>query len=210
MMIRHVPDGSLNEYVESTLAPVDMEAVEQHLQSCAACRAEASRIRALLADLAALPAAVRPRHDLYPGIEERIGAPDIRDRPLWTRPYSLAAAAVALVVVTAVVTALLLRGDRPGSFADGSTLPADVRVIEAEYEQAIGELARALESRRSDFDPATIRLVEDNLRIIDDAIRESRTALDADPGNEILHELIFASYKQKIDLLQRATRPAEL
>ena len=51
-------------------------------------------------------------------------------------------------------------------------------------------------------------LVERNLQIIDAAIRESRAALERDPGNAELRELFAAAYRQKVELLRWATRVA--
>lgn len=42
--------------------------------------------------------------------------------------------------------------------------------------------------------------------MIDAAIAEARTALEADPANADLRALLWGAHRQKLDLLDRATR----
>src|SRR2546427_555962 len=56
--------------------------------------------------------------------------------------------------------------------------------------------------------PETVAVGGRNLRIIDAAIRESRAALERDPGNAELRQLFAAAYRQKVELLRWATRVA--
>ncbi|HUP00417.1 MAG TPA: zf-HC2 domain-containing protein [Gemmatimonadota bacterium] len=227
----HLSEERLNDYAEGALAPADRQAVEDHLAACADCRAEAAGLRTLLADLERLPREVHPPRDLLPQIETAARRPEVvpidregsrdragsRGRSLRDLRAPLAAAALGLVVVTAAATFLFVqsRGPEPiaerapgvaGSPAPGD-FPAGFRAVANEYDRAIGELTATLESHSADLDPLTVRLVEENLRIIDRAIRESRAALDADPGNELLRHLVVASYERKLDLLRQATQP---
>ena len=47
-------------------------------------------------------------------------------------------------------------------------------------------------------------VLERNLRIIDEAIREARTALDADPANALLNAHLASARQRKLNLLRRA------
>jgi hypothetical protein len=47
--------------------------------------------------------------------------------------------------------------------------------------------------------------IERNLRIIDIALEETRQALAKDPGNPALGQMVVAAWRQKVDLLRRAT-----
>ena len=62
-----------------------------------------------------------------------------------------------------------------------------------------------LEDGRSRLDPETIRILEDNLRTIDQAIEQSRKALRADPANVYLNNHFAASRNRKLALLRRAS-----
>jgi hypothetical protein len=48
-------------------------------------------------------------------------------------------------------------------------------------------------------------VVERNLAIVDQAIREAEAALASDPGNAALEQMVLARYVQRLDLLRRAT-----
>ena len=78
--------------------------------------------------------------------------------------------------------------------------------LEAEYAAATQDLAGALERARSRLAPETLASIEKSLDLIDAALEESRQALARDPGNEGLRLLVVAAWRQKVDLLRRATR----
>lgn len=153
-------------------------------------------------------------------------------RTLWSHRLPLAAAAVLLVAGSSLLTVALMESrERAGRApagaglatevtASGNLAPAagrldvaalpsaatlaDYRAVEDQYAAAAEALEAVLERRRSALTPETVRLIEENLRIIDRAIAESRAALAADPGNVALRELIVATYERKLDLLRRA------
>ena len=61
----------------------------------------------------------------------------------------------------------------------------------------------ALQARRGSLSPATLEVVEHNLAVVDEALREIRRALRADPGNALLSQLLSSTNQQKVDVLQR-------
>lgn len=149
---------------------------------------------------------------------------------LWAARVPLAAAAVVLVTVSSLVTAALLTGGSRGPGADEAIGPgvgapavdprtaspdeelpgatAGYRAVDAQYAAAARELARTLEERRDELSPATIRLVEENLRVIDEALAEAREALAADPANPVLRQMVVATHERKLEFLRRAARVA--
>ena len=76
---------------------------------------------------------------------------------------------------------------------------------ESKYQAAVAELERVLHDHRDALDPATVRILEHNLAIIDRAIEEARRALLADPANPYLNGHLAQQLKRKIWLLQRVT-----
>ena len=44
---------------------------------------------------------------------------------------------------------------------------------------------------------------EESLRIVQDAVRELRAALEADPSNQAVQELLLANYQREIRLLRK-------
>ncbi len=195
----------------------------------------------LRAQVARLPEEIEPTHDLWPAIRGRIeaarvtalptaaplgpanaeeaaaGRPGERRRMPWGR---LAAAAVALVILSVSLTWLAVVPDEPrmpmipsiaGSPADvsGATTPTTLAMF-ASYERSAADLASTLEQRSARLDPATRAVLERSLRTIDAAIAEARTALAADPASAAYQSFVEAAYRQKIDFLRRANDVAAL
>jgi hypothetical protein len=80
---------------------------------------------------------------------------------------------------------------------------------DSEYDQAVTDLQRALQSGRGQLDPVTVRVVEDNLAIIDQAVEDARRALAADPANADLGGYLLETRRRKLDLLRHAAALAE-
>jgi len=78
------------------------------------------------------------------------------------------------------------------------------RQTEAAYDDEIAGLHQALDARRSQLDPATIATIEQNLRVIDQAIAQSRAALARDPASRFLNHELNSTLSKKLDLLRTA------
>jgi hypothetical protein len=88
--------------------------------------------------------------------------------------------------------ALLVAGEPP------------VAAVETVYGREIARLRRIIDQRRALLDTATIGVIERNLTIIDQAIRESRAALTRDPASALLNEQLNNALEQKVELLRAA------
>jgi hypothetical protein len=73
------------------------------------------------------------------------------------------------------------------------------------YDVAIAELERTMHEHRSELDTSTVRVVEQNLAIIDHAIDQARRALAADPASPYLNGHLAQQLRLKMDLLRRVT-----
>jgi hypothetical protein len=93
---------------------------------------------------------------------------------------------------------------QPARAAAPVTALAAFRPAEREYQRATDDLERLLRTQRGRMAPATAATLERNLRIIDQAIAESREALRKDPNNRELAQMLGAVYDTKIQTLQRA------
>jgi hypothetical protein len=78
----------------------------------------------------------------------------------------------------------------------------------AEYEAAVADLERMLDEIADDIDPEARRAIDRNLAIIDQAIQQTRGALEADPEDVYLNTHLASTMKSKIDVLREATRLA--
>jgi hypothetical protein len=68
---------------------------------------------------------------------------------------------------------------------------------------AIADLQDILTRNESRLDTATVRVVRENLAVIDRAIAEARGALEADPGNAYLNLHLADTMRRKLELLRR-------
>jgi hypothetical protein len=76
-------------------------------------------------------------------------------------------------------------------------------------DQAIADLQDALEANESKLDTATVRIVRENLVVIDRAIAQAQHALRRDPHNTYMTLHLAKAMRQKIELLRRANALAE-
>ena len=74
-----------------------------------------------------------------------------------------------------------------------------------QFSSQIEELEQILQGARASLDPNTVRILEKNLALIDQAIRESVEALALDPENEFVEDYLRRSYERKVDYLRGAT-----
>lgn len=214
-MNAHLAWERLNDLMDGRLAESDRLGAEAHLARCEACRQAADRLRRLLDASAAIPDVVTPPDALWHSVQATIAARATHA----TRPrtpfagWRQAAAAVALIVASSSITALVLRTPddaqqgAPAVAAVSQTtavLPAAFVAAERGFVADIAELETLFAEQRGALSPATVAIVERSLASIDAAIAEARAALLADPVNHQLVELLGASYRQKVDLLRRA------
>lgn len=189
-------------YVAGTLSDTESAALESHLDGCHACHEALAASDRPLSTAENLPRSVIPPTDLWPGIERELATRRrVRGRvalPSWL----LAAAALLLVVLSSGGTALLLHRRQTVPVAVESS---HLTALESQYSAASAELSDALERARARLAPETVATIERSLRIIDHALAESRQALARDPGNAALGQLVAAAWRQKVDLLRRAT-----
>jgi anti-sigma factor RsiW len=205
----------LSEYLDDELAPGERLALEAHLESCDDCAALLTDLRRVVArarDLEDRP----PRRDLWPTIARQIGATPARTltpRRRWSFSMpQLAAAAVALMTVSGgAVWLVQSQGAQPSvtpvATAPSSSTPAAINASHTaaeSYAAAVADLERVLAGGRGQLDSATVRVIEQNLAVIDRAIAQAQQALQADPANLYLNSHLAETMRRKLDLLRQA------
>jgi hypothetical protein len=73
---------------------------------------------------------------------------------------------------------------------------------EAALAPEITQLQQTLRQRRDQLDPSTIKVVEDNLALIDAAVKQARAALLRDPASGFLTEQLDNALQKKVELLR--------
>ena len=216
----------LSDYLDGEdLSASERAEIEAHLATCRECRTTLSELRDI-ANRARTVTDVSPTSDLWPGIAERLTrssvAPFVKPAPRrfsFTMPQLVAAGLALMVLSGGLVWIARLNDPRaslPPAVAqtqdderaeapDGSLETARIRLGDADYDQAVADLEKALDAGRSRLDPETVRILDDNLHTIDQAIDQARKALRNDPENAYLNNHIAASRNRKLALLRRAS-----
>ncbi|MDQ3308961.1 MAG: zf-HC2 domain-containing protein [Gemmatimonadota bacterium] len=199
----------LSEYLDGELSPGEGAELEAHLADCTECFNTLGELRMVVQRARALPT-LPPRTNLWPGIAARLG-----NRQEWRLAFSvpqLIAASLILLLAGGMGSWLLLpraptestrvvvrpvpvrepAGVLPASFAD------------PRYDAAVVDLERVLAEHRYRLDPGTVRVLEENLAIMDQAIASARAALARDPASAFLSAHLADAMQRKLKLLRDA------
>lgn len=204
----------LSEYVDGELAAADRTALEAHLATCADCRATVEDLRKVVERAKSLEHRP-PTSELWSNIHARL-TPGRRpgvNRDATARAWRLSfnvpqliAASIALVLLSA--GGMWVAVNQPEQTADGQFIPAPDRALTSvvstgRADAAIADLQDALTRNESRLDTATVRVVRENLALIDRAISQARRALEADPANVYLNLHLADTMRRKLELLRR-------
>jgi anti-sigma factor RsiW len=208
---------SIVEFVDGTIDPARQRALERHVEGCAACRA-------LVADLKSIQAAaftldrIELPGQLWKAVQARIAEePAPRGRllawPRTRRAMGLWAAAAALVLATTFGVYSVMRPATPhsgdeavdaGSPADAvATVQAELQAAEEHYDKAIQGLEQIARTESGALDPQVAAVLQKNLQVIDQAIGESRAALEQQPASADAQDSLFDAMRSKVALLQQ-------
>lgn len=220
----------LSDYRDGHLSPADRAACDAHLTACAECATALAEVEELVTVAVSDPNTY-PAQDLWPAVLQQIQSPTAAGGtatvvPLRPRPRQitltlpqLALAASLLMAVSAGVA--YVAAGRVTTPAAPATLEAPIQAqaepvpapsidarqanfADAQFDQAVADLERILIDQRDELDPRTVMVIERNLTVIDEAIRQARAALDADPANPFLNSHLADARRKKLELLRRA------
>jgi len=205
----------LSEYIDGELDSAEQAALEEHLATCGHCYATLGDLRQVVARAQQLEDR-KPTKDLWGGIragiarsEPRRDAPVVAKRRFSFSVPQLLAASIALMLMTGSGMWVALhqpaRTATPDVIAGRETRRTpNVNVNwTRSTDAAIADLQVALDQNEKRLDTATVRVVRQNLAIIDRAIADARAALDKDPGNTYLSLHLADTMRRKVELLRR-------
>jgi anti-sigma factor RsiW len=216
---------AIAEFVDGSLDPAAQRDLERHVEGCPACRALVADLKSIQAAAFTLDRVELPPH-ILPALHARIAdepLPSARGR-LLAFPVSraarvawLSAAAALLAITTAGILSLTgpdaAHQNEPVAAAPAAA-PADpndaVASVQAElqlatehYEKAIRQLEQIAQSENGTLDPQVAAVFQRNLQVIDQAIGESRAALQTQPASADVQESLFDAMRSKVALLQQ-------
>jgi anti-sigma factor RsiW len=214
---------AIAEFVDGRLDAAGERALERHVEECAACRA-------LVADLKSIQAAAfilerrQPPLAAWETIRARV-ADEARTSergrvlqwPRTRRAWTVWASAAAALLVAATVGIYPLvdeRGHRddadtadatPATDAGSAiaTVQAEFQAAEEHYEKAIRGLEQIAKTESGELDPQVASVLQKNLQVIDQAIGESRAALQTQPSSVDAQHSLFDAMRTKVAVLQQ-------
>lgn len=204
---------SIEERVEGSLDEERERELDRHLEECANCRVALHGALQLKRATDGLRRQVEPSRDLWPGIAARVAEP--RPHPIsaiFRRPQArfawgaLAAAALALTLGLTFSSRTPQVTPSPASIeASEARLAANAEISRSQDGVMLArqDLLEAIERQKEHLAPETVRVLEENMRIIDQAIGQIRSALDEDPQNSSLNMLLAAQYQREVELLKQ-------
>lgn len=160
----------------------------------------------LIAAAAKLATSASPEHDLWPGIEAAITAPK---RRRWSPMLAQAAAVVLLVSASSMVTYFVVKEDQRVIEVFRPTLTAEPaafggrQMLGEEYRLARGQVSSQLYREIEKLSPEARADVERNLAVMRQAISAISEALEKEPDNELLQELLADAYREELSMMQR-------
>ena len=197
----------LSAYVDGTMSADDRAPVETHVRSCPTCRALAEDLGAVRAAAASLAPLVPPAH-----VWVRIAvATAAESGGGWFQAGWFNWRPLTAVAMTAVIAAGLWQvgtrlgpasSPRPDSAVVATSPVAGALDAETEFTVAIARLEEVASAERDVLDQETAGALNAGLTVIDEAISESRAALQTEPQSESAQESLFAALRRKVALLQ--------
>ena len=224
--------GEFNEllvdYVDGRLDPADPlvgRKVERHLEVCDHCSALVTDLRTIRAAAfmldrhepalevwtrlkAAVAAEPAPKGRLLamPGALGRRSLGEGSNWPVW-----LGAAAALLLATVIGLMPLVSRESNPAGERAAESGEAEISVesvaaefeaAEKHYQKAIDDLQTIANKETGDLDPQVASVLQKNLTVIDQAISESRAALQSQPASSNVQDGLFEALRTKVALLQ--------
>jgi len=219
--------AQLSAYLDGELTADKRTDLEQHVESCDECRTALQQLRGVVTWAADFEGR-EPANDVWPQIAAVIGDTpsgvvklDARRRSpkhfALSIPQSLAAA-IALAVVGAggwSLARLTAPESQMAAVIDisapdaGATVMATIAVAQ-KYGPAISDLERVLLQENGTLDSTTVRVLRQQLAIIDRALTEAQEALARDPASDFLADHYTGMMKKKLNVLRQAARNVEV
>ena len=217
----------LVDLVDGRLDGAEQRSVERHLEACANCRALVEDLRSIRAAAFMLDRG-EPKAETWAGIQAAIAtesAATVRAFPIAAKvrrslreggwPVWLGAAA-ALILAT-MIGLLPLRNRAPVTHDDAAataaadadaevtveSVTAEFAAAEKHYQKAIDDLQTIANKDTGELDPQVAAVLQKNLTVIDQAITESRVALQSQPASSNAQNGLFDALRTKVALLQQ-------
>lgn len=220
-MDRHWTDR-LSEYLDGHLEGDELREAEEHLAICSECREVLEDLKAVVMQAQDLQDR-EPDRDLWPTIEAGMGLRDaeagqiidleehrrakqgVSQRYVRLSMPQLAAASLVLMIASGAGAWVLRPAttDQPSAAAASAVQMVSQSAPQGSpYAEEVARLETALAQLGDVLAPSTVRVIQKNLIIIDQAIEESTRALQNDPSDEFLKDYLDHAFRKKVEYLR--------
>ena len=202
----------ISDHTDKLLNGRQTQALEQHLKECPACTQLLNEMQ-MIAGEAKKMESVLPSENLWARIESQIPKNGRKSRS-WPSGigrffrfslYSRELAFSGSGFLGGLVLMTLFYYGTPFIRNDGS-IPGQVasnqfKEVDRQYQLAIEALNQAISEQNVELSPDLAAVFEENLEIIDDAIRSSRIAMNEYSEDQEANEYLLICYRKKLELL---------
>ena len=226
-------EANVSDFVERALPELEQQAMEAHVLHCASCAALLDDMRNIIASAVSLPNLKASRDlwpGISARIDADVTAIDSARNTVAARAskrisiQAFGIAAAALVMISSGATYAFMsraKGAAPANTVANVATPVTTgpldsatassapfiavsnRPAESTYEHEIVAMRRIVDDRLGDLDSTTVFEIQRNLKIIDKAIADSRSALIKDPHSRFLSTQLNRALENKLDVLRR-------
>jgi anti-sigma factor RsiW len=217
---------ALVDLVDGRLDGAAQRNVERHLEACAQCRALVEDLRIIRASAFMLDRR-EPKPETWQKLQAAIAAEPAPKGKLLTMPGNFgrgsfsdggwpvwlgAAAALILATVIGILPLMNREAEHDDSpQAESAEQPevtvesvtAEFAAAEKHYQKAIDDLQTIANKDTGELDPQVAAVLQKNLTVIDQAITESRAALQSQPSSSNAQSGLFDALRTKVALLQQ-------
>jgi hypothetical protein len=131
----------------------------------------------------------------------RVATTEPQAAPESSEPAPQPVPGISATKAVAVRRAPQARGVR-STLVSTSSAPMQPTPSEIAFAGEIVQLQSVVSQRRSQLDPETVKVVEDNLNVIDLAVKRARAALSKDPASGFLTRQLDNALQKKVELLR--------
>ena len=213
---------AIQDLADGTLGPVRRAELQTHLDTCETCRALVADLEKIRRGARGLDPVAPPDH-IWLQIAGRLRQEGriVESRVAPQRRYGLLAIAATLLLAISAGIYVLVSSTTPPpqTAATDSAVPGtttgnvavtdpvqsiadDFAQAEKHYQNAIAKLQEAAKVDNDSIDPETAAILSKNLQVIDQAIAESRAALNDEPQSAPARNSLFEALRRKVTLLQ--------
>lgn len=206
----------IGDLLDGTIKPGDRAKLEAHLQSCPDCRSLAEDFQKIASEAKTL-SEDEPSDKVWPAVLKGVRDARRAERLDRARPAALASpfarpalkwAGAAVVLVAGIAIGIVL-GRRPWTGATVAENGAKARLgtvakleeAEKHYLLAIQAMTDAVHPASGDLNPQMAAMFESDLRIVDSAIQQCRTAVTRQPEDLDARVFLLGALQKKMDVL---------